>query len=190
MIKLAFTMTLVLTGVALTPHGKDGRGNLHVADPTLERLPPSAFPQLPKSVLENLRARGCTIPQAGFKPKPNNVISGEFAKRGQTDWAVLCSRGGASSILVFWGGSVKSTAALAKAPDAAYWLGNDREGFHYYRQIMTADREYILVHYKEYGRGEFIPPINHDGIDDGFLEKGSEVNYYYRGKWLSLPGAD
>ena len=190
MIRLVLTITLMLSGASLTPPSKDEQDKFHVANPNLERLPPSAFPQLPKRIVKNLRARGCTIPQAGFKPKPNNVISGEFAKRGQTDWAVLCSRGGESSILVFWGGSVKSPAELAKAPDDAYWLGNDRAGFHYHRQLMMADREYILVHYREYGRGEFIPPINHDGIDDGFLEKGSEVHYYYPSKWLSLPGAD
>jgi len=110
--------------------------------------------------------------------------------RRRTDWAVLCSRDGKSSILVYWGGSVNSPAELAKAPDEGYWLGNDKEGFHYYRQIMTANKKYILLHYREYGRGEFIPQINHDGIDDGFLEKGSEVYYFYRHKWLLLPGAD
>jgi hypothetical protein len=190
MIKLAFTIALLLSGTSLALHSRDEQGKLNVASPSIERFPPSAFPKLSKNIVKNLRARGCTIPQAGFNPKPNNVISGEFAKRGQTDWAVLCSRGGISSILVFWGGSVKSPAELAKAPDDAYWLGNNRDGFHYYRHIMVADREYILAHYKEYGRGEFIPPINHYGIDNGFLEKGSEVYYYNRGKWLLLPGAD
>ena len=190
MIKLVFTIIAVLTSVSLAPHGKDAGDKLHVPYPNIERLTPVAFPQLPKNLMKNLQARGCTIPQAGFKPKPNNVISGDFAKRGQTDWAALCSRGGESSILVFWGGSVKSPAELAKAPDDAYWLGNDRDGFHYYRHIMVADRDYILAHYREYGRGGFIPPINHDGIDDGFLEKGSAVYYFHRDKWLSLPGAD
>ena len=156
----------------------------------LERLPPSTFHQLPRSVVRALRSRGCAIPQTDLEPRPNNIITGEFAKRGQKDWAVLCSRGGNSSILVFWGGGIKAPAELAKAPDEAYWLGNNGEGFHYYRHLMRADRKYILVHYREYGRGEFIPSINHDGIDDGFLEKGSEVYYFYRRKWLSLPGAD
>jgi hypothetical protein len=190
MIKLVFTIIFMLSAVLSAPNSEDPQGKLQVANPNIERLTPLAFHQLPKNVVKNLQARRCTIPQAGFKPKPNNVISGDFAKRGQTDWAVLCSRGGESSILVFWGGSVKSPAELAKASDDAYWLGNDRDGFHYYRHIMVADREYILAHHREYGRGGFIPPINHDGLDDGFLEKGSAVYYYHRGKWLSLPGAD
>jgi len=190
MIKLVCALTLALAGASLALQGKDDQGNLRAAASNLERRPPSAFPQLPKNIARNLQARGCTIPQADFEPKPNNVISGEFAMRRRTDWAVLCSRGGKSSILVYWGGSVKSPAELAKAPDEAYWLGNDKEGFHYYRQIMTANKKYILLHYREYGRGEFIPQINHDGIDDGFLEKGSEVYYFYRHKWLLLPGAD
>jgi hypothetical protein len=32
--------------------------------------------------------------------------------------------------------------------------------------------------------------MNHQGIDDAFLEKASVTYYYYRGKWLQLTGAD
>ena len=189
MIKVIFASTLAVSMVLYAADNK-GVQNKKATDSNLERLPPIALHQLPKRVVRSLQARGCKIPQTDLEPRPNNVIRGEFAKKGQTDWAVLCSRGGASSILVFWGGSTKAPTELAKAPDDAYWLGNAREGFHYYRQLMVADRDYILVHYREYGRGQPVPPINHDGIDDGFLEKGSEVYYRYRGKWVSLPGAD
>jgi hypothetical protein len=190
MIKIVFAFMVAFYAGSFAIYSTKEPHKLRGAILDLERLPPSTFRQLPRNVVRSLHARGCAIPQTDLEPKPNNVISGEFAKRGQTDWAVLCSRGGNSSILVFWGRGIKSPAELAKAPDDAYWLGNNEEGFHYYRHLMTADRKYILVHYREYGRGEFIPPIKHDGIDDGFLEKGSEVYYFYRGKWVSLPGAD
>lgn len=189
MIKVELIALMILEAICALYHN-NVQVTQNPAGSRLERLPPEAFPQLPRNVVRNLRARGCTVPQADFQSKPNNVIRGEFSRRGQTDWAVLCSRGGESSILVFWAGSTRAPAQLAKAPDKAYWLGNDRDGFHYYRHLMVADKTYILIHYREYGRGEFIPTINHDGIDDGFLEKGSEVYYYYRRAWLSLPGAD
>ena len=190
MTKIVCALTLALSGASLALHSTGAQGNLRVASANVERRLPSTFSQLPQNIVRDLQARGCTVPQADFGPKPNNVIKGNFATRQRSDWAVLCSKGGNSSILVYWGSSVKSPAELARAPDEAYWLGNEREGFHYYRHIMTANKKYILLHYREYGRGEFIPPINHDGIDDGFLEKGSEVYYFYRHKWLSLPGAD
>jgi hypothetical protein len=46
---------------------------------------------------------------------------------------------------------------------------------------------------REYQRGfggPASPPLDHDGIDDSFLEKGSSVWYWYRGQWLELQGAD
>lgn len=81
-------------------------------------------------------------PATRLRPKPHNVIKGQFAKAGQIDWAVLCSIRGVSSILVF----------------------RNRQGV--------------------------LPPkIEHQGIDDAFLEKGSEIYYYDQRKWLKLPGA-
>jgi hypothetical protein len=34
------------------------------------------------------------------------------------------------------------------------------------------------------------PPLDHDGIDDGVVEKGSSVWYWYRGRWLELTGSN
>ena len=191
MIKVIFAIIVALLLCLCAAHSKVTQEKPSVAAQSLERVPPTAFPQLPKNLVRRLQARRCTIPQTDLEPRPNNVISGGFAKKGQISWAVLCSRGGVSSILVFWDSATESPAELAKYLDDAYWLGNAREGFHYYRHLMVADRDYILVHYNEYDRSKQAPPpITHDGIDDGFLEKGSEVFYYYRGKWLELPGAD
>jgi hypothetical protein len=118
------------------------------------------------------------------------VIRGEFAKRGQTDWAVLCSKDGASSVLVFWRGSARSVAEIAKAADRNYLQvvgGNGEIGFS--RSIIAVGREYILNHFREYG-GPRPPRIDHQGIDDGYLGKASYTLYYHWGKWLELQGAD
>ncbi len=64
------------------------------AERRILRLPPTAFPALPRSVVRELQRRACTIPQvAGFN-KRRNVIQGEFAKPDQKDWAVLCAKAG------------------------------------------------------------------------------------------------
>jgi hypothetical protein len=160
------------------------------ADSAAFRLPPAAFTQLPKNIVRYLRGRGCTIPQTYLSREPHNVISGEFTRPGQTDWAVLCSRNGESSILVFWRGSVKSVSEVAKAPDRGY-LQTVGEGgkIAFSRAIEPVSRAYILRHYKEYS-GRRPPRITHQGIDDAYVEKASVVLYYHRGKWLELQGAD
>jgi len=160
------------------------------ADSATIRLSPTAFPRLPRQVRRSLLSRGCTIPQTFADTKPHNVISGEFAKRGQTDWAVLCSRNRVSSILVFWGGSARSVAEIAKGEDRNFLQvvgGNGEIGFS--RSIIAVGRDHILNHFREYG-GRKPPRIDHQGIDDGYLEKASYVLYYHRGRWLELQGTD
>jgi hypothetical protein len=159
------------------------------ADKAIVRLPPSAFPNLPSEVRTTLEIRGCMIPQTFISTKPHNVIQGEFKKKDQTDWAILCSKDSDSSILVFWAGSNKKVDVIKKSPDKN-WLqsiGNDKIGFS--RLISPVDQGFILEHYKRHG-GSKPPPIRHQGIDESFVQKGSVVHYYYHGKWLDLTGAD
>ena|SRR5256885_1822750 len=84
------------------------------AETQITRLSPTAFPELPANLVQELQRRGCTIPQEAYsETQPNNVIKGEFARPGQTDWAVLCSVKGVSTILVFWNASEINPAAIA-----------------------------------------------------------------------------
>src|SRR5262252_1598333 len=87
-----------------------------VADLHTRRLKPSAFPELPQAVMTELQRRGCTIPQLPGARR-SNVIKGQFAKPGQTDWAVLCSIRRISAILVFWNGSASNVSEIAKGKD-------------------------------------------------------------------------
>ncbi len=182
-------LLIVLLLGLVTPWGA-AQDKWAAADSATLRLPPAAFSQLPKNIVQYLQGRGCTIPQTYLSREPHNVISGEFARQGQTDWAVLCSRNGESSILVFWRGSTKPVSEIAKAPDRGF-LQTVSEGgkIAFSRAIEPVGRDYILGHYKEYG-GRKPPPINHQGIDDAYVEKASVVRYYHRGKWLELKGAD
>lgn len=155
----------------------------------IRRLPPAAFQELPAALVKQLEARGCTIPQTFVAAQAHNVIRGEFARPGQKDWAVLCSKGGKSTILVFWEKPTGCAVELALREDKGLLqtIGGGRIA--YSRKIDPVDKDYILKHYQAYG-GPEPPPLDHQGIDDAFVEKASVVHYCYQGKWLQLQGAD
>lgn len=159
------------------------------ADEQTVRLPPDKFRNLPPSIVARRRDLGCTVPQNFATPEPHNVIKGRFISKADADWAVLCSRDRVSSILVFTNGSPDSMIELETRPDVE-WLqetGGGRIGFS--RAIDAAGPRYISEHYRAFG-GPTPPPLDHDGINDIFVEKGSVVLYWHEGQWLRLQGAD
>lgn len=156
------------------------------------RLSPTAFPDLPLDIAEDLEARKCLIPQIWSYEQPHNVIRGHFKNSTQIDWAVLCSISRKSTILVYWGGSTDLVVEVPSwgSPDDKSWLqgtGQDSVGFS--RSINTVDAEYIQDHARWYG-GELPGYIDHEGINEGFDGKASTVHYRFEGEWLSLQGAD
>ncbi len=168
----------------------NGQDKWHIADVETLRLKPAAFSQLPKNIVSFLQKRSCTVPQSFGSSTPHNVIRGQFARSGQFDWAVLCSRNRVSSILVFWNGSTKSVAEIASSEDKGFLQTIDGAGnVGFSRAIDVVDKDYILKHYREYG-GRKPPQIKHQGINDAFVEKASSVLYFYRKRWLELQGAD
>jgi hypothetical protein len=159
------------------------------ANAMVKRLPPTAFPELPEDLKRYLSERQCTIPQTFASTQPHNVIQGEFAQKGQKDWAVLCSTGQVSSILIFWGGSIKKVSSIYSSQDRSYLQGIGGDEIGYSLEIGVVAEKHILKHYQDHG-GPTPPPIDHDGIEHSFVEKASTVLYYYKGEWLSLTGAD
>jgi len=154
------------------------------------RLAPSNFKQLPKELIQELERRRCTVPQVSGSRQPSNVIRGEFLKKGQSDWAVLCSVNMKSSILVFPDGSPGNPMNIAEGKDLNMLQGIGEGQIGYSRQIMPVGEKYILDHYHAYGGSPEPPPIDHLGINDAFVGKASVVLYFYQGKWLQLTGAD
>ena len=162
----------------------------NLANEQAVRLEPSKFTELPKEIVKNLEERRCTIPQIWHDENPHNVISGEFSRKGQKDWAVLCSVNKISSILIFWNSSTTKVAEIAKSDDLSYFQGVTGDGeIGFSRGIDTVDKKYIIDHYNSYG-GTKPPQIDHEGINDAYVEKASHVLYFHRGKWLELQGAD
>lgn len=183
-------LTLIFTTFLMFSINTKAQDKWQIADEATVRLKPSAFSQLPKNIVSYLQKRGCTVPQVFGENEPHNVIRGQFARNGQFDWAVLCSRKSVSAILVFWNGSTKSVAETARAPDRDFLQTiseNGKAGFS--RAIDVVGKDYILEHFREYG-GLKPPPITHQGINDAYVEKASTVIYYHRKRWLELQGAD
>jgi hypothetical protein len=186
-------VSLALLSVTLTPIfaqlPEDLKRKFDEAERRIVRLPPSAFSELPRNVVRELQRRGCTKPQEAYTKRRHNVIRGESAKHGQTDWTVLCSVKGVSTILVFWNGSETNPAAVAPMEDRNFLQGiTDQIG--YSRGITPVGEDFIMRHYDAYGGPKPLPSIEHQGIDDAFIEKASVVWYFYSGKWLMLTGAD
>jgi len=119
------------------------------------------------------------------------VIHGQFAKQGQIDWAVLCSKDGVSMIMIFWNGSPSRVDSLAPAPDLDYLQEIEPGEIGYSRKISTIAPKGIRYIYATFGGGGRPPfALDHDGIDDYFMEKASVVHFRHGGKWIRLAGAD
>ena len=158
------------------------------AEKAIKHLSPTIYKGLPEGFIRKLKQRGCTIPQSFVTTAAHNIISGEFAKKGQQDWAILCSLNHSSTILIFWGGasSCQSEFNVSKDRD---WLQETANGIAYSRAISVVGKAFIQSHFEAYG-GETPPPIEHSAIDEAFIEKSSTVHYCHNGKWLRLTGSD
>ena len=160
------------------------------ADQTVERLAPSAFPQLPDPVRRYLEHRQCTIPQSAYRPdERHNVISGEFMVAGRKDWAVLCSRRGTTAILVFRPGRPAPVAELDPVEDLHFVQGGVGGVPEFSRSISRASARDIL-HFRKALGGPLPGRLDHDGIHASFDGKASVILYFERGRWLELTGMD
>ena len=96
---------------------------------------------------------------------------------GRTQWAALCSRNRSSAIIVVdENGRVR--AELASAPDWGHLQGIGGGKIGYSRGLAPVGADFILARYQAYG-GPKPPPIDHQGINDAFLEKASNVHYFH-----------
>jgi hypothetical protein len=147
--------------------------------PTLRR---SSLKQLPQSITRTLEARGCTIPQVAELgvggPTEMNVIRGEFARIGQLDWAVLCSRDGRSTILVFWARPISCPGEIRDPYKDKYPPGAG---------VEWSDDRYINAVAERDLRGWSGPPepgaMTHQGIADAMDSKDATVYYCSEGQW-------
>ena len=158
------------------------------ADTETRRLPPSAIPGLPAPVRGTLERRGCTIPQVTGKDAPHNAVRGALTAPVQIEWAVLCSRAKASSILVIRESSGALVAELARRKDVSFLQRAGPLGIIFSRQISLAPPDSVRTLWSR-ATGRASSPT-HDGIRDEFVDKYAVVWYQDRKKWLRLAGSN
>ena len=201
--RIAWIVAGGICGTAGFCHGQQAKSAKPAAkkDTAIRTLQPADVAELPPAFVEKLNARGCAIPQFGevgragdtagepaseATGRPTNVIRGEFARHGQEDWAVLCSKGGSSTIVIFWGKTTACPASLARLEDAHYLKRGKDKKVRYSRSIRAL------------GEGELgdrpgitgLKSFSHEGIDDRFVGKSSAFFYCSEGKWKIFPAKD
>ena len=162
--------------------------------PPPERLPdiyrdPTSVPGLPVEIAESLAESGCLIPQS-LNTNPN-VVVGELAMAGQQDIAVICSVDGSSHVRIFWGGPASCPDLDSSYPD---WMLLERyTEWEYHWAIAASSPAHIRGYYDRYPEEcpiQDLPPLDHDGLEDITVEKGSSNLYCHEGQWMRLCGAD
>ena len=186
-----WTTFILLLGASTCSNGQSSAALDWVrANEATIRLSPAAFPSLTASIRRELERRGCSIPQSYDINTAHNIVRGRFTTSTQDDVAVLCSRKRVSTILVFRGGLSTNIAEFASEPDINYLqvIGPDGAiGFS--RMLGIAGQKYILKNHESFG-GPKPPPLDHQGIDDAFLDKASTVWYWHGRRWKQLNGVD
>jgi hypothetical protein len=179
--KTALLITAILAtiiGTHALSYSEEKRG-IYVA--------PDHLKGLPTNIVIELKRLNCSTPQGILDH--TNAVEGEFAVKGQKDWAVLCSTDGRSHIHIFWGGAKKCSSVIAERSDDDYLYKQSNGGWEYYRGLGRVGKKFIIEHYEAYG-GPKPPPITHDAIEDMWLEKASIAHYCHKGNWIELTGAD
>jgi hypothetical protein len=148
-------------------------------------LPVSSFPDLPEPVAAQLHSRGCMIPQTFEAQAPENVIHGSFRAPGSSDWAALCSVGGATTLYVFLAGQFQAPVAVRTQPDTA-WLGAEPGGRMYGSAWGISVRSAANLRSTRQLHGDAT--FDHDGIEDAHLETSADIRYFQDDRWLSLGG--
>jgi hypothetical protein len=149
-------------------------------------LPLASFPALPAAVSGQLQQKDCMVPQTYAARGPENVIRGAFEKKGSDDWAVLCSVNGATTLYVFLQSRPEEPVMLRHQPDWE-WLGSEAVGA-YGSAWGISRRSPSQIRSSQLGRkGEVI---DHDGIEDAFIEHSSSVHYFQNGEWGVLEPRD
>jgi hypothetical protein len=157
------------------------------AEKEIKFLKPDA--SVPENVKKAIEDQGCAIPQTYIEKKPHNIIQGHFANEKSKDWAVLCSKEGKSSIFVVWEKEKPCPAILASGENKNQLQQISSKQIGFSRYLSSASKDVILKHQQAFG-GPLPKKLDHQGIDDAFLEKASVTYYCEGGKWLALQGAD
>jgi hypothetical protein len=183
----------LLVAALLAHLGDRRRATAALSNDSIRRLAPAAFRQLPVSVRRDLERRGCLVPQPWNRPTSTNVIRGAFTRAHVEEWAVLCSVRESSHVLVYRRGPSNGAHvvdSLARSPDSAWVqdIGKGRLG--YSRLIKVRPPQRMSGWQVDVDQNRIPQPIDHDAIEQDFLEKTAETFYFARDRWYRQITAD
>jgi hypothetical protein len=192
-----------LIAVALLLRATSSRAQAGPSSDPIRRLAPAAFLDLPSVIRRDLEMRGCLVPQpwdgwnggseSSTARAPKNVIRGAFTAAGAADWAVLCSVRDTSQILIYrtaTGPAARVVDSLMPAPDRSWLQGVGGGRWGYSRLLQTRPLRRIRAWRTDTDRQLIPQPIDHDAIEQVFLDKAAEAFYYAGGRWYRQITAD
>lgn len=142
--------------------------------PDFRYLDPSQLRELPERIRTDLEKLACRIPKFVKWDARHNVIHGQFFKQGQTDWAVLCQVGDKTGILLYPGGAPSDLPMLRSEPTDLTRTIHAVSAFVMQKRAVR-DRP-----------DEPPPPFDHDGIEDGPIQKSGRVIYHRDDEWAEF----
>jgi hypothetical protein len=168
-------VALVISAVlAAAASAQTALTEIHKEWPDFLYLEPKLVRELPAVIRADLEKRGCKIPMFTKWDARHNVIQGQFLKPGQRDLAVLCRQQDKSSILIYPGGA---------SADVQMIRSQDHDP---YRIIHTATAFVLQKRAIRDKLTESAPPFDHDGIEDGPIQKAAIVLYYREDEWMEF----
>ncbi|MFP5276719.1 MAG: hypothetical protein ACLGPM_06365 [Acidobacteriota bacterium] len=152
----------------------------------IRHLPPASFPSLPPAISAALTSRGCLIPQTYEAYHPENAVHGSFESPGSSDWAVLCSVKGTTSLLVFFASrSAAEPFELSSAPETERLQMNGGThvlGFNWAIDPASPQQ----VHQAQAGLDPRPPLIDHDALADSTIDHKTVYHFFAKGAWTLL----
>ncbi|HEX9451758.1 MAG TPA: hypothetical protein VF934_10135 [Burkholderiales bacterium] len=142
--------------------------------PDFRYLEPGQLRELPEPVRADMQKLGCRIPKFMKWDARHNVIQGQFFKPGQTDWAVLCQAGEKTGILLYPGGAASDLPMLRSEPT------DPTRTIHVVSAFVLQKRA-VRDH-----PDEPPPAFDHDGIEDGPIQKAGRVIYHHDDEWTEF----
>ena len=140
--------------------------------PDFRYLEPAQLRELPEGIRTDMEKLGCRIPKFMKWDARHNAIQGQFFNPGQTDWAVLCQVGDRTGILLYPNGKSADLPMVRSAPtDATRTI-----------HVVSA---FVLQKRAVRDRPDESPPeFEHDGIEDGPIQKAGQVLYHRDDEWM------
>jgi hypothetical protein len=155
----------------------------------IRRLPVSSFPNLPPAVQEQLNRRSCLIPQSYEARQPENVVHASLERPGSSDWAVLCSTQGTTSLLVFFGSGSKQPFTLASALETERLQSHGSAGVLGFNWAIDPASPQD-IHEAQLGMRHPPPRLDHDALADSDIEQRTVYHFYLSNAWTFIDTQD